>query len=331
MNTAIENEELISEAQAKQKGESLLKLREAARKLTEHDQAQGELFKAWAEGQKIAAQPAPGQPGLEEDGDDQPKRLAADDYRDRKPDDSGIPQNVEKAQPQEEQKLPKQSPTSNQFGLEGIQERWKTFEQKQAKAMQGISQLEQGVENAQDKLTKFEEKHGDYLAKSKKQATGGDPAKIKAYDKLKSDYEKLQDEVGAGEKNLENARKQYQVDHHSFHSDSWKRIGNQAKVDGVAPFGEKAEQKAQEHAQQAAEFEKGLPAQVFTRSVTDQKVADEAERSNSIREKAETDPVLRKEIANGLELAQSIGQDTQRRTESRADELQERHKIKQKV
>jgi hypothetical protein len=65
--------------------------------------------------------------------------------------------------------------------------------------------------------------------------------------------------------------------------------------------------------------------------VTDQKVADEAERSNSIREKAETDPVLRKEIANGLELAQSIGQDTQRRTESRADELQERHKIKQKV
>jgi hypothetical protein len=320
----------LSEEQAKlasEKGNFILGV---VQKLAKHDHDQSELFKAWSEGQKIKAQQVPGQV-INGDGDDaQEKHLASDDYRDRKPGDTEIPFDDSKAENPDNHNLPKQSPTSNQFGLEGIQERWKDFEQKQAKAMQGINQLEQGMENAQDKLTKFEEKHGDYLAKSKKQATGGDPTKIKAYDKLKSDYEKLQDEVGAGEKSLENARKQYQKDHHTFHGDSWNRVAEQAKVDGFAPFVDKAERKAQEHHEHASELEKQLPAEVFSRSVTAQKVADEVERSNDIRQKAVTDPTLRKEIANGLELAQSIGQDTQRRTESRADELQQRHKIKQK-
>lgn len=338
MTDQINNDEQLSEEQAKKTGDNLQKLRNAGKQLNDHDQQQSELFKAWEEGKKILAQPGAHQPEAEpaqELEEDEKQRVIADEYRDRqKAEDDKIPFGEQKAGEQDQQKLVKPKLQTNQFGLEGIQERWKAFEQQQTKSLQGINQLEQSVESAQEKLTKFDEKHGDYLGKSIKQATGGDTTKMKAYEKLKAEREKLHEELGSGEKSLKRSRDQYQKDHHDFHGDSWKRVAEQAKADGFQPFAEKAQLKSQEHQAQAKDLKQHLPQdqnQVYTRSVTEQKVADEKERSNQVREQAETDPELKKEIASGLELAQTINQATERRTASRADELEQRHKIKQKV
>lgn len=290
---------------------------------SEHDNAQ--LTEAWKKGQKTPALQAQAE---EVDQDEKP---AVDLYDDR---NAAQTPETPKQSPKAEEIKSKPSQRGTKHGADLIQERWATFEQSQAKALDGIREMETKRDDAQEKLDEFNEKHGDYLSKSIKQATGGDLRRMEHYKKLQDQQRGLEKSVAGVDKALEQSRDRYQRDHHEFHGDAWSRIRQQGEVMGQQELIKKADSMAQQHSKAQSNYGQKLPAQEevrHTKSITAQKVEEYARLSGDLAQRAEHDPALQREIAQGRDQVKQIGEDTAQRRAERQDERIPNHKIKQSV
>lgn len=321
-NETITPEDEAMRAMAAKKKPLLDEMQRLAKNREEHDK----LTNAWKKGLKTPAM-------LEGEVDGQEEKPAVDLHDDRNQPQPTAP--AVKPQGAEETK-PKPSRRGTKVGADLIQERWSTFEQSQAKALDSMRDLEVKRDEAQVGLDKFNEKHGDYLSKSIKQATGGDMELIKHYNKLREQQQALEKGVAGHDKILEQSRDRYQRDHHEFHADAWGRIRQQAEAMGQTEFIPKAESMSQEHSQASQEFSKKLPADEgvkYTRSLTEQNVEEHQRISKDLKDRAAHDPALQRDIEQGREQVKKIGEDTaQRRAERQEERLPgHNHKHKQSI
>lgn len=291
------------------------------RRLGQSDKQLASQVQAWKQGSK---QPLTQSQDVEEEFDDKPLVDLFDDRN--KPRVAAAPT----AKISDEVK-PKPARRGSKFGPDLIQERWATFEQAQAKALDGITDLERKRDEAQVKLKEFNDKNGDYLNQSIKQATGGDLTRIEHYKKLQDQQKSLQQGVDGFDKILEQSRDRYQRDHHQFHEDSWNRIRQQGEILKQPALVVKAEEMSRTHRDANQEFSKKLPAgeQKHTKSITAQKVQHYERLSSEVSQRAELDPELRKEIDSNRAVAQKIGEETTQRRQERHEDRLPNHKIQQ--
>lgn len=226
---------------------------------------------------------------------------------------------------------PKPARRGSKFGPDLIQERWATFEQAQAKALDGITNMERNRDEAQVKLKEFNDKHGDYLDQSIKQATRGNLEGIEHYKKLQNQQKSLQNSVDGYDKILEQSRDRYQRDHHQFHEDSWDRIRQQGEVLNQPALIVKAEEMSRTHRDANQDFSRKIPAdeQKHTRSITAQKVEHYERLSSEVSQRANLDPELQKEIDSNRAAAKKIGEETTQRRQERHEDRLQNHKIQQ--
>lgn len=293
--------------------------------LTQHNQDEQKLFDSWKEGQKLAN--GPQRSGEVDQEDDKPP---VDLYDDR----NQAPEAPKAQSNPDDEAKPKPSRRGTKFGVDLIQERWATFEQQQAKALDGINDLQQKREDSVARLEEFNEKHGDYLGQGYKKATGGDLKRMEHFKKLLEQQVSLQKGVDSIDKALDQGRDRYQRDHHEFHGDAWNRIKQQGEIMALPALVEKGEAMTNQHQEAQKGFAAKLPADEapkHTKSITAQKVDEYARLSDDIAQKAETDPALKSEITQGRDLVKKIGEDTAQRRAERQDERLPNHKLKQSV
>lgn len=293
--------------------------------LSEHDKEQKALFDSWKESQKRF----PGQQHNEVDQEEDEKPVF--DPRD---DRSQAPEAPKAKQKPDEEVKPKPSRRGTKFGVDLIQERWATFEQQQAKALDGLNELDNKREDAQSRLDEFNEKHGSYLEQGVKKATGGDLKRMEHFKKIKEQQDSLQKGVDSIDKAIEKGRDRYQRDHHEFHSDAWGRIKQQGEVLEIPALVQKGETMSKQHQEAHKAFAAKLPADEapkHTKSITAQKVEEYARLSDDIAQQAETDPALQREISEGRNQVKQIGEDTAQRRAERQEERLPNHKHKQSI
>lgn len=320
------NENITPEEKAKRaKGPDFNEIAKQIQRLAKSEGDNAQLVEAWKMGKKTPALQAQAE---EVDQDEKP---AVDLYDDR---NAAQAPEAPKKSPKAEEVKSKPSQRGTKHGVDLIQERWATFEQGQAKALDGIRELETKRDDAQQRLNEFNKQHGDYLGKSIKQATGGDLRRMEHYKKLRDQQEGLEKGVAGVDKALEQSRNSYQRDHHEFHAAAWNRIRQQGEVMGQQELIKKADTMAQQHSKAESDYGKKLPAQEevkLTRSITSQKVEEHERLSNDLSVRAEHDPALQRDIAQGREQVKKIGEDTAQRRVERQDERIPNHKIKQSV
>lgn len=320
-----ENTKKTQKAKANQAVDQDINFTQEMRLLARSEEENNKLLEQWKKGQKTTLAQALDE---EVEQDEKPAVGLYDDRNQERPDEA------QKKHEQVEELKPKPSQRGTKFGADLIPERWATFEQSQAKALDGIRELELKRDGEQAKLDEFNEKHGDYLSKSIKQATGGDLGRMAQYKKLREQQDALQKGVDVIDKSLEQSRDRYQRDHHEFHADAWGRVRQQGEVIGNAELIAKADSMAKHHTQTKDEHTAKLPAEQqvqHTRSVTAQKVEERARLSEDLKQRAEHDPELKRDIDQGREQVEKIGQDTAKRREERQQEHLPNHKHKQSM
>lgn len=238
-----------------------------------------------------------------------------------------------KAAPQAEMPEHKPSRRGTKYGADLISERWASFEQAQAKALDGIRDMESRRDESQAKLDAFNEKHGDYLNQSVKQATGGDLKRMEHYKKLQEQQQQLVKGLASQDKSLDQARNRYQRDHHEFHADSWNKIRERAEIMGQKAFIPEATKRAELHKNSYNDFNSKLPGDEsikHTKSITAQKVEEHERLSDELKQRAKEDPSLQKDIDQGLEQVKKIGEETEKRRVERQEGPKPDHKQKHK-
>jgi len=324
--TTENNENLMPEELAQRKKSADFKLvSHDMATLTEHNKEQQALFDSWKESHKRVQ----GQKQVEVDQEDEVEKPAFDLRDDR----SQAPETPKAKQKPDEEVKPKPSRRGTKFGVDLIQERWATFEQQQAKALDGLNELDNKREDAQSRLDEFNEKHGSYLEQGVKKATGGDLKRMEHFKKLKEQQDSLQKGVDSIDKAIEKGRDRYQRDHHEFHSDAWGRIKQQGEVLEIPALVQKGDAMSKQHQDAHKAFAAKLPqdeAPKHTKSITAQKVEEYARLSDGIAQQAETDPVLQREISEGRNQVKQIGEDTAKRRVERQEERLPGHNHKHK-
>jgi hypothetical protein len=323
--TTETNENLTPEELAQRKHSAAFKtVSHDMAMLGEHDREQKALFDSWNESQKRI----PGQQHNEVDQEDE--KPAFDPRDDRRQ----APEAPKAKQKPDDEVKPKPSRRGTKFGVDLIQERWATFEQQQAKALEGLNDLETKRDDALSRLDEFNGKHGDYLEQGYKKATGGDLKKMEHFRKLLEQQVSLQKGVDGLDKAIDQGRDRYQRDHHEFHSDAWGRIKQQGQVLEIPALVQKGEAMSKQHQDAHKAFAAKLPTDEtpkHTKSITAQKVEEYARLSDDIALKAETNPALQREISEGREQVEKIGEDTDKRRRERQEERLPGHKHKQQL